>query len=87
MDRLRWSYSQATKVPRLYSFRFLSVGMDGKRSVQIKSKHDKLVVCIMNSGALLKQECQDNLRRATHTFVKRVGKCVEVDGCIFEHLL
>ena len=41
----------------------------------------------MNSAALLKQECQDNLRRATRTVVKRVEKCIEVDGGIFEHLL
>ena len=48
---------------------------------------DKLVAVIMNSAALLKQECQDNLRRATRTVAKRVEKCIEVDGGIFEHLL
>ena len=48
---------------------------------------DKLVARIMNSAALLKQERQDDLRRATRTVVKRVEKCVEVDGGIFEHLL
>ena len=48
---------------------------------------DKLVVRIMNSAALIKQECQDDLRRATHTIAKRVEKCIEVDGRIFEHLL
>jgi len=47
---------------------------------------DKLVVRIMNSAALLKQECQNNLTRATRTIVKRVEKCIEVDGRIFEHL-
>jgi hypothetical protein len=41
----------------------------------------------MNSAALLKQQHQDDLRRATHTVVKRVEKCIEVDGGIFEHLL
>jgi hypothetical protein len=41
----------------------------------------------MNSAALLKQEHQNNLRRATRTVVKRVKKCTEVDGGIFEHLL
>jgi hypothetical protein len=48
---------------------------------------DELVGRIMNSAALLKQEHQDNLRRATCTIVKRVEKCIEVDGGIFEHLL
>jgi len=41
----------------------------------------------MNSSALVKQERQDDLRRATCTIAKRVEKCVEVDGGIFEHLL
>jgi hypothetical protein len=40
----------------------------------------------MNSVALLKQERQDNLRRATRTVVKRVEKCIKLDGGIFEHL-
>jgi hypothetical protein len=48
---------------------------------------DELVAHIMNSAALIKQERQDDLRRATHTFAKRVEKCVEVDDWIFEHLL
>jgi len=48
---------------------------------------DKLVARIMNSAALIKQECQDDLRRATHTTAKRVENCIEVDGGIFEHLL
>jgi len=42
---------------------------------------------IMNSAALIKQERQDDLRRATRTVAKRVEKCIEVDGGIFEHLL
>jgi hypothetical protein len=41
----------------------------------------------MNSAALLKQEHQDDLRRATRTVVKRVEKCIEVDDGIFEYLL
>jgi hypothetical protein len=41
----------------------------------------------MNGAALLKQESQDDLRRATRTVVKRVEKCIEFDGGIFEHLL
>jgi hypothetical protein len=45
---------------------------------------NELVIRIMNNAAFLKQECQDDLRRATCTIVKRVEKCVEVDGGIFE---
>jgi len=48
---------------------------------------DELVARIMNSAALIKQERQDNLRIATRTIAKRVVKCIEVDGGIFEHLL
>ena len=48
---------------------------------------DELVAGIMNSAALIKQEHQDDLRRATRTVAKRVEKCTEVDGGIFEHLL
>ena len=47
---------------------------------------DELVARIMNSAALLKQERQDDLRRATRTVAKRVEKCTEVDGGIFELL-
>ena len=46
---------------------------------------DELVSRIMNSAALINQECQDDLRRATRTIAKRVEKCIEVDGGIFEH--
>jgi len=46
-----------------------------------------LVARITNSAALIMQERQDDLRTATHTIAKRVGKCIEVDGGIFEHLL
>ena len=48
---------------------------------------DELVARIMNSAALIKQERQDDLRRAKRTIGKRVEKCIEVDGGIFEHLL
>jgi hypothetical protein len=48
---------------------------------------NELVTCIMNSAALIKQERQDDLRRATCTIAKRVEKCIKVDGGIFEHLL
>jgi len=46
-----------------------------------------MVARIMNSAVLLKQERQEDLRRATRTIAKRVEKCTEVDGGIFEHLL
>jgi len=48
---------------------------------------DELVARIMNRAALLKQERQEDLRRATSAIVRRVEKCIEVDGGIFEHLL
>jgi len=48
---------------------------------------DELVARITNSAALIEQERQDDLRRATRTVAKRVEKCVEVDCGIFEHLL
>jgi len=48
---------------------------------------DELVALIVNCAALIKQEHQDDLRRATHTVAKRVEKCNEVDVGIFEHLL
>jgi len=46
-----------------------------------------MVACIVNSAVLIKQERQDDLRKATRAIVKRVEKCIEVDGEIFEHLL
>jgi len=48
---------------------------------------DELVTRSMNSDALIKQERQDDLRKATSTIAKRVEKCIEVDGGIFKHLL
>ena len=48
---------------------------------------DELVARIMNSAALIKQERQDDLKRATRTIANRVEMCIEVDGGIFEHLL
>jgi len=48
---------------------------------------DELVARIMNSAALIKQERQDVLKRAKRAIAKRVEKCIEVDGGIFEHLL
>jgi len=48
---------------------------------------DELVTRIMNSAALIKQERQYDLRTATYTIAKRVEKCIEIDGWIFEHFL
>jgi len=64
--------------------------MNEKRSLSKKKKvntRDELVARIMNSAALIKQELHDDLRRATRTTAKRVEKCIEIDGGIFEHLL
>ena len=47
----------------------------------------ELVARILNSAALIKEERQEDLRRATRTIAKMVEKCIEVDGGIFEHLL
>jgi len=47
---------------------------------------DELGARIMNSAALIKQEHQHDLRRATRTIAKRVEIGIEVDGRIFEHL-
>jgi hypothetical protein len=48
---------------------------------------DDLVARIMKSAAHIKQERQDDLRRATRTVARRVEMCIEVDGGIFEQLL
>jgi hypothetical protein len=60
-----------------------------KREVYKKkvNTRDGLVARIMNSAALIKQEHQDDLSRATLTIAKRVEICIEVYGGIFEHLL
>ena len=67
---------------RKLQIRFLSVGMDKKRILQVNTR-DELVARIMNSAALIKQARQDDLTRATRTVAKRVEKCIEVDGGIF----
>jgi hypothetical protein len=55
-----------------------------KKTINAK---DEFAACIMNSPALIKQERQEDLRRATLTIAKRVEMCIEVDCGIFEHLL
>ena len=46
---------------------------------EVHKEKDELVSRIMNSAALIKQERQDDLRRATRTIAKRVEKYIEVD--------
>ena len=70
---------------RPYSFRFLSVEIQMKSEVYKEkvNTRDELVVRIMHSTALIKQERQDDLRWATRSIAKRVEKCTEVNGGIF----
>ena len=72
---------------RPYSFRFLSVGMDEKRSLQRKSKEKGRI------GRSHYEECCPHKARTstrpregygTRTITKRVEKCIDVDGGIFE---
>jgi hypothetical protein len=71
-----------------YSFRFCLWGWVKSKVYKEKvNTRNELVALIMNSAALIKQERQDNLRRATRTIANRVEKCTEVDGGIFEQLL
>jgi hypothetical protein len=51
------------------------------------NRRDELVARVMKSADLIKQEHQDDLRRATCTIAKRVEKCIEVNGGIFERLI
>ena len=48
---------------------------------------DELVARITNSAAIIKQERQDDFRRAPRTIAKRDEKWIEVEGGIFERLL
>jgi len=70
-----------------YRFFFLDFCLRGWMKSEIyKEKvntRDELVAHITNSAALIKQEHDDDLKRATHTIAKRVEKCIEVDGGIF----
>ena len=78
----------ATKVLDLTPLDFCLWGwMKSEVYKEKENTRDKLVAHIMNTASLLKQECQDDLRRATHTVAKRVEMCIGVDGGIFEHLL
>jgi len=62
---------------------FLCGWMESEVYKEKVNTRDELVARIMNSAALIKQERQDDLRRATRSVAKRVEKCIEVDGGIF----
>jgi len=71
-----------------YSFIFSLWGcLKSKVYKEKVNTRDELVAGIMNSAALIKQERQDDFRRAIRTIAKRVEKCIEVDGGIFEHFI
>jgi alkylhydroperoxidase family enzyme len=59
--------------------------MKSERQQGEVNTRDELVARIMNSAALINQEHQDDLRRATRTVANRVENCIEDDGGIFEH--
>jgi hypothetical protein len=48
---------------------------------------DELVARIMNSAALILLVLLGRLTRSTRAIAKRIEKCIEVDGGIFENLL
>ena len=54
--------------------------MKSEVSKEKVNTRDKLVARIVNNATLIKQERQDDLRRATCTIIKRVEKYIEVDG-------
>jgi len=56
----------------VYRSDFCLWGWMKTKSTKKVNTRDELVARIMNSAALIKQERQDNLRRATRTIVKRV---------------
>ena len=69
---------------RPFSLRFcLWVWMKSEAYKETVNTRDELVARVMNSAAVIKPEREDDLRRATRTIVKRVVKCIEVDGGIF----
>jgi len=75
------------KLARTNPFFVCGDGCKVKSTKEKVNTRDELVARIMNSAAPIKQERQDDLRRGTRTIAKRVEKCIEVDGGIFEHLL
>jgi hypothetical protein len=72
------------------AYRFVSCLWEWMNREDYKEKvntRDELVARIMNSAALIEQDRQDDIKRATRTIAKMVEKCIGVDGGIFEHLL
>jgi hypothetical protein len=61
--------------------------MKSKVYIEKVNTREELVFRIMKSADLINQERQDDLRRPRPTIAKRVEKCIEVNGGIFEHLL
>jgi hypothetical protein len=61
--------------------------MKSEMCIEEVNTRDELVARIMNSAALIRQDRQDDRRNATSIVAKRVERCIEVDGEIFEHLL
>ena len=51
------------------------------------NRREELVACDMNNAALIKQERQEDLRRATRTVARRVKKFIKVVGGFFKHIL
>ena len=61
--------------------------MDEERSYKRKINiQDELLARILDAAARTKKR-DDELRRTIRDFRKRVAKCIEADGGIFEHLL
>jgi hypothetical protein len=68
MERPPWSYSVASKDPEINPFIFWSMGMNEKLNLQRKlNTREEFVARIMNCAAIIKQEGQDDVRRATRT--------------------
>jgi len=90
---MRWRHESAVTVSRSRHESAVTVtrshGIRRLRHIHVTkvNTREELVARIMNSAALIKQERQDDLGRSTRSIAKRDGKCIEVDGRIFEHLL
>jgi hypothetical protein len=81
-----WRYS-CLKLARTDPIFVCGDGWKAKFYKEKVNTRDELVARIMNSAALIKHEGQDDLRRAIRAITKKVEKCIEVDGGIFQHLL
>ena len=90
---MRWRHESAVTVSRSRHESAVTVtrshGIRRLRHIHVTkvNTREELVARIVNSAALIKQERYDVLRGAAPTIARRVEKCIEVDGGIFEHLL